>query len=179
MSGELTDRFDADADVVVDGVGYRRPRTRDECRDGPRPCPWVACKNHLLVTVRDSTLVNEHLPWRGGSAKVQRLGRAPRTVSTRDAQGVFDEWLEAAVATLFVLPETCLADIEEREKPLSLDEIGYYIGGTRERIRQIEEAGKRKTRRDAELREHAKDVGRRRGHHLAELIDSGNPISED
>jgi hypothetical protein len=26
-----------------------QPRTRDECRDGPRPCPWVSCRFHLLV----------------------------------------------------------------------------------------------------------------------------------
>jgi len=24
-----------------------RPRTRAECADGPRPCPWVSCRHHL------------------------------------------------------------------------------------------------------------------------------------
>jgi hypothetical protein len=29
----------------------RRPRTRGECQDGPRPCPWVGCRYHLLLDV--------------------------------------------------------------------------------------------------------------------------------
>lgn len=28
-----------------------RPRTRAECKDGPRPCPWVGCKHHLAIDV--------------------------------------------------------------------------------------------------------------------------------
>jgi hypothetical protein len=25
------------------------PRTRGDCEDGPRPCPWVACRYHLAI----------------------------------------------------------------------------------------------------------------------------------
>lgn len=32
-------------------VHVERPRTRGECADGPRPCPWVACKYHLYLDV--------------------------------------------------------------------------------------------------------------------------------
>ena len=28
---------------------YPRPRTRGDCIDGPRPCPWAACRHHLLI----------------------------------------------------------------------------------------------------------------------------------
>src|SRR5581483_1287305 len=28
-----------------------RPRTRGECVDGPRPCPWVGCRHHLALDV--------------------------------------------------------------------------------------------------------------------------------
>lgn len=28
-----------------------RPRTRGECADGDRPCPWVACKYNLYLDV--------------------------------------------------------------------------------------------------------------------------------
>lgn len=28
-----------------------RPRTRGDCRDGCRPCPYVACKHHLYLSV--------------------------------------------------------------------------------------------------------------------------------
>jgi hypothetical protein len=25
-----------------------RPKTRGECVDGPRPCPWASCRHHLV-----------------------------------------------------------------------------------------------------------------------------------
>jgi len=28
-----------------------RPKTRLECKDGPRPCPWVSCRYHLYCEV--------------------------------------------------------------------------------------------------------------------------------
>lgn len=28
-----------------------RPKTRDDCRNGPRPCPWVGCRRHLYLDV--------------------------------------------------------------------------------------------------------------------------------
>jgi hypothetical protein len=40
---------------VVDGVadgGW--PRNRGECLDGPRPCPWVRCRWHLLFDTKGS-----------------------------------------------------------------------------------------------------------------------------
>jgi hypothetical protein len=30
-----------------------RPRVRGDCVDGPRPCPWVACRHHLALDVGD------------------------------------------------------------------------------------------------------------------------------
>lgn len=32
-----------------------RPKTRADCVDGPRPCPWVACKHHLYLDVNPNT----------------------------------------------------------------------------------------------------------------------------
>lgn len=29
-----------------------RPRTRADCKDGPRPCPWVGCRHHLYLEVK-------------------------------------------------------------------------------------------------------------------------------
>jgi hypothetical protein len=34
---------------------YHKPRTRAECVDGPRPCPYVSCKHHLFVDVSART----------------------------------------------------------------------------------------------------------------------------
>jgi hypothetical protein len=35
-------------DVEVERL---RPKTRAECIDGPRPCPWVGCRHHNAFTV--------------------------------------------------------------------------------------------------------------------------------
>lgn len=34
---------------------YEKPRTRAECADGPRPCPYVSCKHHLYIDVSPRT----------------------------------------------------------------------------------------------------------------------------
>ena len=30
----------------------QRPRTRDDCANGERPCPWVSCRHHLYFIVK-------------------------------------------------------------------------------------------------------------------------------
>jgi hypothetical protein len=37
------DLFDVDIDRL-------RPRTRADCINGPRPCPWVGCRHHLAIS---------------------------------------------------------------------------------------------------------------------------------
>lgn len=34
---------------------YYKPRTREACVDGPRPCPYVSCKHHLYIDVSPRT----------------------------------------------------------------------------------------------------------------------------
>lgn len=34
---------------------YWKPRTRAECAEGPRPCPFVSCKHHLFIDVSPKT----------------------------------------------------------------------------------------------------------------------------
>ncbi|HEY4103635.1 MAG TPA: sigma factor-like helix-turn-helix DNA-binding protein [Polyangiaceae bacterium] len=34
---------------------YYKPRTRAECAEGPRPCPYVSCKHHLFIDVSPRT----------------------------------------------------------------------------------------------------------------------------
>src|SRR5689334_22961695 len=36
-------------------AGIERPRTRAECGDVPRPCPFVSCKHHLYLDVSRRT----------------------------------------------------------------------------------------------------------------------------
>jgi hypothetical protein len=46
---------DADEAEVLREVEARRPRTRAECADGPRPCLFVSCKHHLYLDVNPKT----------------------------------------------------------------------------------------------------------------------------
>jgi hypothetical protein len=39
----------------VENVDEDRPQTREDCRDAPRPCPWVACKHHLYLDINPRT----------------------------------------------------------------------------------------------------------------------------
>ena len=39
----------------VEGADGERPHNRSECRDAPRPCPWVACKHHLYLDINPRT----------------------------------------------------------------------------------------------------------------------------
>ena len=36
-------------------VDIPRPRTREQCSQEQRPCPWVACKHHLYLDVNPET----------------------------------------------------------------------------------------------------------------------------
>lgn len=48
----LRDTDVIDAGPMVDG---QRPMTRNECRSGERPCPWVSCKHNLYIDVNPVT----------------------------------------------------------------------------------------------------------------------------
>lgn len=53
LGQQLTDLEVAEA-VPADDLPAR-PRTRGECASGPRPCPWVGCRYHLLLEVSAGT----------------------------------------------------------------------------------------------------------------------------
>lgn len=38
--------------MAIDALAaVMRPRTRGDCADGPRPCPWVGCRHHLYLEI--------------------------------------------------------------------------------------------------------------------------------
>lgn len=50
-------------DVEIDKL---RPKTRADCIDGPRPCPWVGCRYHMAFTVNpESGSIKETFPQLG------------------------------------------------------------------------------------------------------------------
>lgn len=85
-------------------VEYRRPRLRSECKDGPRPCPFVSCRYHLFLDVNPET----------GSIKIK-----------------FPD-LE-----VWEMPFSCALDVAD-QGGITLEEIGFLMNLTRERVRQIE-----------------------------------------
>jgi hypothetical protein len=42
--------------------GVARPWTRGDCKDGPRPCPWVSCVHHLAFDVTPRGGITENFP---------------------------------------------------------------------------------------------------------------------
>lgn len=42
--------------------GIQRPRTRADCIDGPRPCPWVGCRHHLYLEVTEKGGIKYNFP---------------------------------------------------------------------------------------------------------------------
>ncbi len=40
-----------EVELAGEPVIAERPYRRDDCRDAPRPCPWVACKHHLYLDI--------------------------------------------------------------------------------------------------------------------------------
>lgn len=108
----------------------KRPRTRGECVDGPRPCPWVSCRFHILVeTIRYSPFGNK-----------------------RDQKRFLEKLEELVEEDLLGMEDTCALDVAD-EGPQTLEAIGKMMGMTRERVRQIEtQALLRARRRGLELK---------------------------
>jgi len=39
-----------------------RPKTRGECRDADRPCPWVSCRHHLYLEITHTGRISLNFP---------------------------------------------------------------------------------------------------------------------
>jgi hypothetical protein len=48
VAGEQLEPDEAEVRAELEAV---RPRTRADCEDGPRPCPFVSCRHHLYLDV--------------------------------------------------------------------------------------------------------------------------------
>lgn len=93
-----------------------RPTLRSECRDGPRPCPFVGCKFHLYLDVNP----------RNGHIKFNFQHMEP--------------WELPVSCALDIAEGGSAAGGAGGAAGVTLDEIGKYTNLTRERVRQIEVA---------------------------------------
>jgi hypothetical protein len=107
-----------------------RPRTRAECApgSGPRPCPWVGCRHHLVdLVVHDAgtIVLGDH-------------------VLAPDAdEREIEAFADALAGWLCTLPDSCSLDAA-RADGMTLGDVGKRMGVTRERIRQIESGALRR-----------------------------------
>ncbi len=44
-----------EANEILGAMSDQRPKTRGDCQDAKRPCPWVSCKFHLYLDVNPET----------------------------------------------------------------------------------------------------------------------------
>lgn len=44
-----------EANALRAALDHLRPRDREQCKEGPRPCPYVSCKFHLYLDVHPET----------------------------------------------------------------------------------------------------------------------------
>lgn len=52
-----------DDEVLPDPTeGFARPKTRADCVNGPRPCPWASCKHHLYLDVSSKGAIKLNRP---------------------------------------------------------------------------------------------------------------------
>jgi hypothetical protein len=96
-----------------------RPKTRAECRDGERPCPWVSCRHNLILDVRPD-------------------GRVVLAFDLDD---------DAAIEAMTDTCALDVADRAADARGLTLADVAQVMNVTRERIRQIEGVGLAKVNR--------------------------------
>lgn len=106
-------------DLVHLPIVQQRPRTRGDCENGPRPCPWVSCKHHLALGYGKVLTAN-------GSAAAHVEKSVEQLADLVDADGLYD------------MPHTCALDVADRGGA-SLDDMRAAMNLTRERMRQIVE----------------------------------------
>ncbi len=145
------------------GDVHARPRTRGDCADGPRPCPWYRCRHHLGLEVIEER--EEH------SLRVQRAGElissrsrseSVRTlieefgVSPRQARRYVDAAMDLMVGDGAEIPpdtialtidpdedeerDTCSLDVADRAEKCggaTLEEIATALGVKTTRAFQI------------------------------------------
>lgn len=55
--------LDPELRSLMKGLDALRPKTRADCEDAPRPCPFAGCKYHLFIEVNPRTgSVKENFP---------------------------------------------------------------------------------------------------------------------
>lgn len=77
--------------------GDSRPKTRGECVDAPRPCPWVSCRHHMLI----------HDIYDNGTIRINRATAESKKLDETDPLFWSDDDVASAIESL---PHSCSLD---------------------------------------------------------------------
>ncbi len=105
-----------------------RPLTRGDCRDVPRPCPFVSCRFNLLIDV------NAH-----GAIRFNATDLPPVTPGTNNAdfeasaEHATDVWASAERLDSCALDVIAARGCDE----MTFDQIASAIGVSRQRVERI------------------------------------------
>lgn len=114
-----------------------RPRTRAECLEEARPCPWVGCVHHNLIEVlkakrgsRSPSLVLNRM--RKGSGRRKALRSSDAAVLVR-------AWIDDAVEELMLMQDSCSLDVV-RDLPdgISQRQVGKRLGISEQAVHEEE-----------------------------------------
>jgi hypothetical protein len=114
--------------------GDAKPRVRAECKDAPRPCPWVSCRYNTTLDVKP-----------GGGI----ILAGGRTITLKVLER-FD-FTDRIAEVLSESSNNCALDLAEGGSAMTLDEISSKLSVVRERVRQIEMGALKKLKRWAEV----------------------------
>lgn len=90
-------------------LAIERPKTRADCVDIPRPCPWIGCRHHLFLDVKHN-------------------GNIRKWVDCDD---------EDVAEVLCMMPATCALDVAEGRMAIDLDGSFENIGGMNVTLEQM------------------------------------------
>lgn len=118
-------------------VRLSRPASRGDCPE-TRPCPWVGCRYHLALTVRQDGSLQVWTETRGPGRPKALAARALSPNRVR-------EFEERVLGALEDMPHTCALDaVTDREIPLT--SIGSLLGCGESGAREALESALRKLR---------------------------------
>lgn len=113
-----------------------RPRTRGDCLQEARPCPWVGCRQHLLLEVAKPTRRQDSAARAPGLIlNVPTANGRRRHLPSSCAAEVVRVWIDEALELLSTMPYTCTLDRAD-EGPARMREVAKRIGTSRTQAKQ-------------------------------------------
>ncbi len=115
------------APELADAYRAPRPRTRAECIDGPRPCPWVSCRHHLALDVHEVEGTRDRPP------TLRLNGRSVAGLRQGASAAVVAMFVEATLERLASMRASCALDVADQGRQ-KVRVVAEHLGVTRKRL---------------------------------------------